>query len=90
MHVDYTAEQKELKLKLRDYFSQLMTPERREGIKMLEGGGLFEGGDADTDVGATVDAQEQGMGIKYSAEEGAGLSRLKEVLAQLEQEAATS
>jgi len=37
-----------------------------------------------------VDAQEQGMGIKYSAEEGAGLSRLKEVLAQLEQEAATS
>ncbi|MCS5637162.1 MAG: acyl-CoA dehydrogenase family protein [Myxococcota bacterium] len=41
MHVDYTAEQKELKLKLRDYFSQLMTPERREGIKMLEGGGLF-------------------------------------------------
>ena len=41
MHVDYTPEQKELRLKLRDYFGQLMTPERREGIKMLEGGNLF-------------------------------------------------
>jgi len=41
MHVDYTPEQKELRLKLRDYFSQLMTPERREGIRMLEGGKLF-------------------------------------------------
>ena len=41
MHVDYTAAQKELRLKLRDYFGQLMTPDRREGIKMLEGGGLF-------------------------------------------------
>ncbi|MDE0887334.1 MAG: acyl-CoA dehydrogenase family protein [Myxococcota bacterium] len=41
MHVDYTAEQKELRLKLRDYFSQLMTPERRDGIRALEGGKLF-------------------------------------------------
>ena len=41
MHVDYTPEQKELRQKLRDYFAKLMTPERREGIKMLEGGGLF-------------------------------------------------
>ena len=41
MHVDYTPEQKELRLKLRDYFGQLMTPERRDGIKMLEGGNLF-------------------------------------------------
>lgn len=41
MYVDYTPTQKELRLKLRDYFGQLMTPERREGIKMLEGGGLF-------------------------------------------------
>jgi len=41
MHVDYTPVQKELRLKLRDYFGQLMTPERKEGIKMLEGGGLF-------------------------------------------------
>ena len=41
MHVDYTREQKELRTKLRDYFSQLMTPERRDGIKALEGGKLF-------------------------------------------------
>ena len=41
MHVDHTPEQKELQQRLRDYFSKLMTPERREGIKMLEGGGLF-------------------------------------------------
>ncbi|MDG2334805.1 MAG: acyl-CoA dehydrogenase family protein, partial [Myxococcota bacterium] len=41
MHVDYTPEQKELRLKLRDYFSQLMTPERRDGIRALEGGKLF-------------------------------------------------
>ena len=41
MHVDFTPEQKELRLKLRDYFDQLMTPERRDGIKMLEGGQLF-------------------------------------------------
>ncbi len=41
MHVDYTREQKELRVKLRDYFSQLMTPERRDGIKALEGGKLF-------------------------------------------------
>ena len=41
MHVDFTPEQKELRLKLRDYFGQLMTPERRDGIKMLEGGQLF-------------------------------------------------
>ena len=37
-----------------------------------------------------VDAQEQGMGIKYSSEEGKGLSLLKEVLARLEEEAAAS
>ena len=36
MHVDYTPIQKELRLELRDYFGQLMTPERRDGIKMLE------------------------------------------------------
>ena len=41
MYVDYTREQKELRVKLRDYFSQLMTPERRDGIKALEGGKLF-------------------------------------------------
>ena len=41
MHVDFTPEQKELRLKLRNYFDQLMTPERRDGIKALEGGQLF-------------------------------------------------
>jgi alkylation response protein AidB-like acyl-CoA dehydrogenase len=41
MHVDYTPEQKDLQQKIRAYFAELMTSERRGAIKMLEGGEVF-------------------------------------------------
>ncbi|MFP6640117.1 MAG: acyl-CoA dehydrogenase family protein [Myxococcota bacterium] len=41
MYIDYTPEQYDLSRKLRAYFEQLMTPERREGIRSLEGGGMY-------------------------------------------------
>ncbi|MAI80883.1 MAG: acyl-CoA dehydrogenase [Deltaproteobacteria bacterium] len=41
MYVDYTPDQHDLRKKLRDYFDQLMTPERREGIRSMEGGETF-------------------------------------------------
>ena len=41
MHVDYTPEQHDLRKKLREYFDQLMTPERKEGIRRMEGGPVF-------------------------------------------------
>ena len=41
MYVDYTPEQKKLRAELRAYFTELMTPERRAGIKDLEGGPVF-------------------------------------------------
>ena len=42
MHLDYTPDQKALRDELRAYFSELMTPERRAGIKNLEGGQIFK------------------------------------------------
>lgn len=33
MYIDYTVEQKELRKQLREYFTQLMTPERRQTIR---------------------------------------------------------
>lgn len=41
MYVDYTPEQYDLRKKLREYFDQLMTPERQEAIRSLEGGPVF-------------------------------------------------
>ncbi len=41
MYVDLTPEQLELRKRLREYFAQLMTPERKAGIRNLEGGKIF-------------------------------------------------
>jgi len=41
MYIDYTPEQKTLRDELRSYFSTLMTPERKAGIRSLEGGKIF-------------------------------------------------
>ncbi len=41
MHLDYTAEQKALKARLRAYFSELMTPERLAGLRGMEGGEIY-------------------------------------------------
>jgi len=41
MYIDYTSEQKTLRDELRGYFSTLMTPERKAGIRSLEGGKIF-------------------------------------------------
>ena len=41
MHVDYTEKQKALQQQMREYFSALMTPERRRAIGTLEGGETF-------------------------------------------------
>ena len=38
MHVDLTAPQRELQLELRDYFSNLMTPEVKASIRGAEEG----------------------------------------------------
>jgi alkylation response protein AidB-like acyl-CoA dehydrogenase len=41
MYVDYTEEQKALSAELRSYFRELMTPERLEGIRSMEGGKIY-------------------------------------------------
>jgi alkylation response protein AidB-like acyl-CoA dehydrogenase len=41
MYVDYTEEQKALSAELRSYFCELMTPERLEGIRSMEGGKIY-------------------------------------------------
>jgi alkylation response protein AidB-like acyl-CoA dehydrogenase len=38
VHVDYTPQQKALRAEIRAYFSKLMTPEVRSGLKGMEGG----------------------------------------------------
>ena len=41
MYVDFTPEQKSLRVELRAYFDRLMTPEVRDGLIGLEGGPMF-------------------------------------------------
>ena len=41
MFVDLTPEQHALRLKVRDYFQNLMTPELRAALRGLEGGALY-------------------------------------------------
>jgi alkylation response protein AidB-like acyl-CoA dehydrogenase len=41
MYIDYTPEQKALRDELRVYFDKLMTPERRAGLKGMEGGETY-------------------------------------------------
>jgi alkylation response protein AidB-like acyl-CoA dehydrogenase len=41
MYVDYTPDQKALRDRIRKYFAELMTPERKAGIKNLEGGDVY-------------------------------------------------
>ena len=41
VYVDFTSEQKSLRVELRAYFDQLMTPEIRDGLIGLEGGPMF-------------------------------------------------
>ncbi len=41
MYVDYTPEQKALRDELRVYFAALMTPERRAGMRGMEGGPVY-------------------------------------------------
>jgi alkylation response protein AidB-like acyl-CoA dehydrogenase len=41
MYVDYTKEQSELRDELREYFADLMTPERRRGASAFEGGEMY-------------------------------------------------
>ena len=41
MYVDYTPEQKVLRDELRVYFAGLMTPERRAGMRGMEGGQTY-------------------------------------------------
>ena len=41
MFVDLTPEQRALRLKVRDYFQNLMTPELRQQMRGTEGGELF-------------------------------------------------
>ena len=41
MFIDYTPEQKALRDELRAYFDKLMTPERRAGLRGMEGGATY-------------------------------------------------
>ena len=41
MYVDQTEDQKVLAAEIRTYLHELMTPERREGVRIMEGGGVF-------------------------------------------------
>ncbi|MCX2983160.1 acyl-CoA dehydrogenase [Halieaceae bacterium IMCC14734] len=42
MFVDYTESQRELRRELRSYFTQLIKPEYREGLRSAEGGDLYK------------------------------------------------
>jgi len=42
MHLEYTPDQLALRDRLRAYFEKLMTPERKAGIRNLEGGKIFK------------------------------------------------
>ena len=42
MHIDYTDEQKALRAELREYFSNLMTPELRHATRNVEGGEIYK------------------------------------------------
>jgi 3-oxocholest-4-en-26-oyl-CoA dehydrogenase alpha subunit len=48
MHIAYTAEQQRLRVRLREYFGELMTPERRAGL--ARSGGDYGDGSAYKDV----------------------------------------
>ena len=41
MYIDYTPQQKTLRDELRAYFAELMTPERRAGLRGMEGGPVY-------------------------------------------------
>lgn len=41
MYIDLTPEQKTLRTTLRNYFNELMTPERRRSVRGMEGGKLY-------------------------------------------------
>jgi alkylation response protein AidB-like acyl-CoA dehydrogenase len=41
MYIDYTPQQQDLRDELRIYFAQLMTPERRAGLRGMEGGPVY-------------------------------------------------
>ena len=41
MYIDYTPEQKALREELRSYFAKLLTPERRAGLRGMEGGPTY-------------------------------------------------
>jgi len=41
MQLDLTSEQKTLRTTLRSYFDELMTPERRKGVRGMEGGTVY-------------------------------------------------
>lgn len=41
MYIDYTPEQKALSAELRTYFGELMTPDRLEGCRGMEGGSVY-------------------------------------------------
>ena len=42
MRIDHSDEQKALRKELRDYFSELMTPERLEATRNAEGGAIYK------------------------------------------------
>jgi hypothetical protein len=42
MHLEYTAEQENLRQEIREYFSQLMTPEVRAKTRAMEGGSAYK------------------------------------------------
>jgi len=41
MYIDLTPEQKTLRQTLRTYFEKLMTPERRQSVRGMEGGKAY-------------------------------------------------
>jgi len=79
MHIDLTPEQKTLRKTLRKYFNDLMTPERTEGTRGMEGGSVYR--DTIRQIG-----QDGWLGVGWPKEFGGGGLTMVEQMIFLEEQ----
>jgi alkylation response protein AidB-like acyl-CoA dehydrogenase len=79
MHIDLTPEQKTLRKTLRNYFSDLMTPERTSGTRGMEGGSVYR--DTIRQIG-----KDGWLGVGWPKEVGGGGLTMVEQMIFLEEQ----
>ncbi len=79
MYIDLTPDQKTLRGTLRRYFEELMTPERREGVRGMEGGNVYR--DTIRQMG-----KDGWLGVGWPKEFGGGGMTMVEQLIFLEEQ----